>query len=40
MLQKWLLNAGSLTNWENADMNEDGVIDVFDLALLKRVLLK
>ena len=40
MLQKWLLNAGSLTNWKNADMNEDGVIDVFDLALLKRVLLK
>lgn len=38
MLQKWLLRAGKLTNWKAADFNEDKVIDVFDLALMKRAL--
>ncbi|MDE5564387.1 MAG: hypothetical protein K2I93_04475 [Oscillospiraceae bacterium] len=38
-MQKWVLGAGSLKNWENGDMNKDAVIDVFDLALLKRALL-
>lgn len=38
MLQKWLLRAGTLTNWKAADLNKDNVIDVFDLALMKRAL--
>lgn len=40
MLQKWLLNKGDLTNWEAADLCQDGRIDVFDLCLLKKALLK
>lgn len=40
MLQKWLLNAGSLPNWEVADLCEDGRIDVFDLVVMKREILK
>lgn len=35
MLQKWLLCAGDLTNWKNGDLYEDGVLNVFDLALMK-----
>lgn len=41
MLQKWLLNTGEkLTSSANADLDQNGEIDVFDLALLKRQLLK
>ncbi|MDE5564838.1 MAG: RICIN domain-containing protein, partial [Oscillospiraceae bacterium] len=40
MMQKYLLNAGTLTDWESGDLCADGVIDVFDLALMKRELLK
>lgn len=40
MLQKYLLTAGKVTSAENADMNDDGVLDVRDLTLLKRMLLK
>lgn len=36
MLQKWLVNSGDLTCWQNADLCEDDVINVFDLCLLKR----
>ena len=39
MLQKWLLGVGNLTNWQNADLYEDGVIDVFDLAIMKNKLI-
>ena len=40
MLQKWLLGSSDqLTCWRNADMNKDHTIDVFDLSLLKRMLL-
>lgn len=39
MLQKWLLGSGDLTNWKNADLCEDGVIDAFDVAALRRLLL-
>lgn len=39
MLQEWLLGASEeLTNWKNVDLCEDGVIDVFDLCLLKKFL--
>ena len=39
-LQKWLLGTGKLAKWENADFNKDGIIDIFDLGLMKRALLK
>lgn len=29
-----------LAKWENADFNKDGIIDIFDLGLMKRALLK
>lgn len=40
MLQKWLLCAGPLTNWENGDFCADERIDVFDLCLMKRALVE
>lgn len=39
MLQKWLLCAGDITYWKAADLCEDGRLDVFDLCLMKRLLL-
>ena len=39
MLQKYILAAGSLNAPDAADLNNDGVIDIFDLGLIKRLLL-
>lgn len=39
MLQKWLLGTGELTCWQNADLNGDGEVDIFDLALMKQKLI-
>lgn len=41
LLQKWLLSVPdtNLVNWQAADLYEDGVIDVFDLCLMKRKLI-
>ncbi len=40
MLQKWLLNDETeLTNWQSADLDENGIIDVFDLCLMKQELI-
>ena len=41
LLQKWLLAVPHvrLANWEACDLYEDGVINVFDLCLLKRKLI-
>ena len=39
MLQKWLLCAGDLTDWQAADMNGDKKINAADFTLLKRKLL-
>lgn len=41
MLQKWILSTknAKLANAKAADLNGDGVIDVFDLALMKRKLI-
>ncbi|MDE5564241.1 MAG: endoglucanase [Oscillospiraceae bacterium] len=38
MMQKYLLKAGTLTDWNAADMDGDGQIDIFDLARMKRKL--
>lgn len=42
LLQKYLLGARqiSVQQWKAADLNADGVVDVFDLALLKRLVLR
>ena len=42
MVQKWILQVdnSTLTNTEAADMDHDGIVDIYDLALLKRSLLK
>ncbi len=42
LLQKWLLAVPNthLTNWKTADFCEDGILNVFDLCLMKRELLK
>ena len=41
MLQKWLLNDGAkLTNWKAADLYEDGILNTFDLVLMKQLALE
>ena len=40
MLQKWLLCEGKLTDWKAGDFDDNAVVDVFDLALMKQALLK
>lgn len=41
MLQKWLLTErNELTCWRNVDLCKDNKIDVFDLCLLKRMLIE
>ena len=41
MLQKWLLgNTKELTNWRAVDLCEDGRIDVFDMVLLRRLIIE
>ena len=42
LLQKWLLAVPGtkLANWKAADMNNDGKLNVFDLCLMKRELIK
>lgn len=39
MLQKYILGAGTLPDAAAADVYADGVIDVFDLAMLKRLVM-
>ncbi|MBQ8297810.1 MAG: hypothetical protein IJX77_08520 [Ruminococcus sp.] len=38
MLQNYILNAGTVTDWKAGDLAEDDAIDVFDLILLKRII--
>jgi len=40
MMQKWLLCAGGLTDWQAGDLCRDDRIDVFDLCLMKRLLIE
>lgn len=39
-LQKWLLGEATLINWRNADLNTDGVVNIYDFCLLKKALLE
>ena len=39
MLQRYMLGLpAEIENWKNADLDKDGVIDIYDLAILKRGL--
>ena len=40
MMQKWLIKTGDITVPENADMNSDGKVNVFDLLILKQQYIK
>ncbi|MBD5144215.1 MAG: peptidoglycan DD-metalloendopeptidase family protein [Ruminococcus sp.] len=40
MLQKWLLQGEiELANWKAADINEDGMLNIFDFCLMKQMLI-
>ena len=39
MLQKWLLHAGELTDWQAGDLHQDQVLNIADLCLMKRMLI-
>lgn len=39
-LQKYLLGNGSLNNWETADLCSDCRIDVFDMVLMRRMIIE
>lgn len=39
MLQKWLSRTENLTCWKNVDLDEDGKINVFDMCLLRQMIL-
>lgn len=39
MMQKYLLGSDTLTDWKAGDLCEDNRIDVFDLCLMKRLLI-
>ncbi len=40
ILQNWLLGSGDLPNWQNVDLCEDGVIDVFDMVLMRKLIIE
>lgn len=40
MIQKYILRKDTLKDWKAADVYEDGMIDSFDLCLIKRLLVK
>lgn len=39
MFQKWMTGSGNLTNWKAGDLNNDNVLNVFDLCLMRRLLI-
>ncbi|MGN0677602.1 MAG: cellulose binding domain-containing protein, partial [Ruminococcus sp.] len=39
MLQKWLEGSGDLTDWKAGDLCEDDIINVFDLCVMKKLLM-
>lgn len=40
IVQDFILGKSEFENWQNADMNDDNVIDVFDLILIRKSILK
>ena len=39
MLQKWLADAGEITNIHAGDLCADGLINIFDLNVMKKMLM-
>lgn len=39
VMQRFLLGRGSLTNWHNGDLCRDNRIDIFDLCLMRKLLI-
>lgn len=39
MMQKYLVNAGELNDWQAGDLFSDGIINVYDLCVMKRMLI-
>lgn len=40
ILQNWLLGSGDLTNWQNVDLCNDGKIDIFDMILMRQLIIR
>ncbi len=40
MLQKYLLSSGTLTDWTMGDLCEDGIIDIFDFIMMRKMLIE
>ena len=40
MMQKFLLNNGELTDWKAGDLCSDEIIDVFDMVMMRQLILK
>lgn len=40
MLQNFLLRGGNLTDWQAGDLCEDGIIDVFDMIDMRKMIVK
>ncbi len=40
MIQKWILGSGKLTDWKAGDMDNNEIIDVFDVCLMRIELVK
>ena len=40
MYQRWLKGSGELKNISNADVNEDGELDIFDLSAMRKMLIE
>lgn len=38
MLQKWLIGAGHITQWQAGDLYQDGKLDVYDLSAMRSAL--
>ena len=40
MLEKFLLGAGTLTDWQAGDLYNDGKLDVFDMIEMRKEIIK
>ncbi|MBR3970780.1 MAG: dockerin type I repeat-containing protein, partial [Ruminococcus sp.] len=40
MLEKFLLGAGTLTDWQAEDLCNDSIIDVFDIIEMRKEIIK
>lgn len=40
MLEKWLLGSGNVTDWQAGDLCKDGILDVFDMCIMREEIIK